>query len=43
MKAERTVGKILTALESKYRIDREQLFITSKAGYVPEDAEKEIS
>ena len=43
MKAERTVGRILTALESKYGIDREQLFITSKAGYIPEDAENEIT
>ena len=43
MKAERTVGKILTTLESKYQINRDQLFITSKAGYIPEDAEKEIT
>ena len=39
MKSEKTVGKILTVLESKYDIKRDQLFVTSKGGYVPEDAE----
>ena len=43
MKAEKTVGKILTTLESKYGVHRDQLFVTSKVGYVPEDAENEIS
>ena len=43
MKSEKTVGKILTTLENKYDIDRSQLFVTSKAGYVPEDAENQIS
>ena len=42
MKSEKTVGKILTTLESKYEISRDQLFVTSKAGYIPEDAENEI-
>ena len=43
MKAEKTVGKILTTLESKYGINRDQLFVASKVGYIPEDAENEIS
>ena len=42
MKSEKTVGKVLTTLESKYGITRDQLFVTTKAGYVPEDAENEI-
>jgi aryl-alcohol dehydrogenase-like predicted oxidoreductase len=42
MKSERTIGKILTTLESKYNITRDQLFISTKAGYVPEDAENMI-
>lgn len=43
MKSERTVGKILTALDNKYGIKRNELFISSKAGFIPEDAEKMIS
>lgn len=42
MKSEKTIGKILTTLESKYEVTRDMLFVTSKAGYVPEDAENEI-
>ena len=42
MKSEKTIGKILTTLESKYDINRDQLFVTTKAGYIPEDAENEI-
>ena len=42
-KSERTVGKVLTALDNKYGITRDQLFVTSKGGYVAEDAEKMIS
>jgi hypothetical protein len=43
MKSERTVGRVLTTLDNKYGIARDQLFITSKAGYVPEDAEAMLS
>ena len=43
MKAERTVGKILTTLHSKYKIKRDEMFIASKAGYVPEDGDNMIS
>lgn len=43
MKSELTVGKAVTSLASKYGIARDQLFISSKAGYVPEDAVNEIS
>ena len=43
MKSEKTVGKILTVLERKYDIDRQQLFVTSKGGFVPEDGENMIS
>ena len=42
MKSEKTIGKALTTLESKYEIMRDMLFVTSKAGYIPEDAENEI-
>lgn len=43
MKSERAVGKALTTLDNKYGIKRSELFVTSKAGYIPEDAEKMIS
>ena len=39
MKSERTVGKALTVLQNKYDISRNMMFVTSKAGYVPENAE----
>ena len=42
VKSEKTIGKILTTLESKYEVSRDMLFVTSKAGYIPEDAENEI-
>ena len=42
-KSERTVGKILTTLDNKYDITRDQLFVSSKVGYIPEDAERMIS
>ena len=43
MKSEKTVGKVLTVLEQKYDIRRDQLFVASKGGYVPEDADEMIS
>jgi aryl-alcohol dehydrogenase-like predicted oxidoreductase len=43
MKSERTVGKVLTSLQSKYGIKRDELFVTSKVGYVPEDGTNMIS
>ena len=43
MKSERVIGKILTTLHSKYAIKRDELFVASKAGYVPEDGEALIS
>ena len=43
MKSERTVGKIVSTLENKYGIKRNELFISSKAGYIPEDAVNLIS
>ena len=42
-KSESTVGRVLTTLDNKYGISRDQLFISSKGGYIPEDAEKQIS
>ncbi len=42
-KSERTVGRVLTALDNKYGITRDQMFITTKGGYIPEDAERMIS
>lgn len=43
MKSERTIGKILTTLHSKYNIKRDEIFVATKAGYVPEDGLKMIS
>ena len=43
MRSEKTVGKILTVLDNKYDITRDQLFVASKCGYVPEDASEMIS
>lgn len=43
MKSEKTVGRILTVLDNKYGVARNQLFISSKAGYIAEDAENMIS
>ena len=43
MKSEHTIGKVLTTLESKYNVTRDQLFVASKAGYVPEDGINMIS
>jgi aryl-alcohol dehydrogenase-like predicted oxidoreductase len=42
-KSEKTVGRILTTLDNKYGITRDQLFVATKGGYIPEDAEKMIS
>jgi hypothetical protein len=39
MKSEKAIGKALNALVNKYGYEREELFICSKIGYVPEDAE----
>lgn len=43
MRSERTLGKALTVLEQKYDIDRSQIFVASKAGYVPEDADAMVT
>lgn len=43
MKSERTVGKILTTLHSKYGVKRDEIVVASKAGYVPEDGANMIS
>jgi len=43
MKSERTIGKILTTLHSKYQVNRDELFVTTKAGYVPEDGQRMVS
>lgn len=43
MKSEKTVGKIITVLQNKYDINRNMLFVTSKAGYVPEDAQELVT
>ena len=42
-KSEKTVGRILTTLDNKYGVARNQMFVTSKAGYLAEDAELMIS
>ena len=38
MKSEKTIGKALKALIDKYDYNREEFFICSKIGFVPEDA-----
>ena len=43
MKSERVVGKILSALHHKYGFKRDEIFVASKVGYLPEDAEKMVS
>ena len=43
MKSEKTIGKALTVLHNKYDFKRNMVFISSKAGYVPEDADQMIS
>jgi len=43
MKSERTLGKILSTLHSKYGVKRDEICIATKAGYIPEDGEKMIS
>jgi aryl-alcohol dehydrogenase-like predicted oxidoreductase len=42
-KSESTVGRALTTLDNKYGITREQIFVSSKGGYIPEDADRMIS
>ena len=39
MKSERVVGKVLRTLCTKYSYDRNEIIISSKIGYVPEDAD----
>ena len=43
MKSEETIGKILTTLDNKYGIMRDQVFVASKVGYIPENAKKMIN
>lgn len=43
MKSERVLGKILSSLHHKYGFTRDELFVASKVGYLPEDAEKMVS
>ncbi len=42
-KSEKTLGRLLTTLDNKYGITRDQLFVQSKVGFIPEDAERMIS
>jgi len=39
MKSEKAIGKALKALAHKYGVDRSELLVCSKIGFVPEDAE----
>lgn len=43
MKAERTIGKALNTMHHKYDIKRDQIFLSSKVGYVPEDADNLVN
>lgn len=40
MKSERTIGKALQTLINKYKFSREELIISSKIGFIPENAEE---
>jgi aryl-alcohol dehydrogenase-like predicted oxidoreductase len=42
-KSEKTLGKALTTLFNKYDFKREELFISSKVGFVPEDVDADLS
>lgn len=42
-KSEKTLGRLLTTLDNKYGITRDQVFVQSKAGFIAEDAERMIS
>jgi aryl-alcohol dehydrogenase-like predicted oxidoreductase len=42
-KSEKTLGRLLTTLDNKYGITRDQVFVQSKAGFIPEDAERMVS
>jgi aryl-alcohol dehydrogenase-like predicted oxidoreductase len=41
-KAERTIGAALKTLTRKYKLERDGLFICTKNGYIPDDADKGI-
>ena len=43
MKSERTIREVINTLQTKYAIGREELFIASKIGFIPEDADNGIS
>ena len=43
MQSERTIGRALVSLMRKYKFDRSELIISSKAGYLPEDGQEMIS
>jgi aryl-alcohol dehydrogenase-like predicted oxidoreductase len=42
-KAERVIGEALRILDHDHNITRDQLFVASKVGYVPEDADRGIN
>jgi aryl-alcohol dehydrogenase-like predicted oxidoreductase len=39
-KAERTIGAALKTLTRKYKQNRDELFICTKNGYIPDDADR---
>jgi aryl-alcohol dehydrogenase-like predicted oxidoreductase len=41
-KSERTVGKALRTLIQKYEYERNEFFVCTKGGFVPEDADEGI-
>ena len=42
MKAERTIRAALRTLFKKYGYDRDEVFLASKIGYIPEDSDNGI-
>jgi aryl-alcohol dehydrogenase-like predicted oxidoreductase len=43
MESEKTIGKALHYLTHEKAYEREEMFITTKHGYLPEDYEQQIS
>ena len=41
-KSERTVGKAINTLVSKYGIERDELFVCTKGGFIPDDADQGV-
>lgn len=43
MQSEKTIGALMTTMADKYNFRRGEMFVMSKAGYVPEDHENTVT